>query len=543
MREIVTLRKGAFVLFAAATAMVGCSKSDSNSNPTPPTPPVPQAKVETPTHLKGWAIQPKVDTQQPYMVFSTEKEGEQALMLTLAEGKDNKVWIDTNNNGILDKEDVKVTDPTKSMALASKPNVYAVYSKAVRVVASGNALAKAITFTPKQKVYAVYGKVASVVASGNALTAADVRANPALTELNVANNKLSEAALTSLVQHLPTPGNGETAAVVLRNKDLGTKEGNVVNATVLAEVKKKGWAPQAIQDKETVADQEGAKPEPKNPEDYYIELTTEKAIGEKVKLYINAAKEDQPGVWIDLNSNGQWDEGIDQKPEVFGNIIRCSFQTQIFRIYGKVSSLDCEDNELSAIDISHNDVLTKLLAKKNKLSSITHLEHLTTISLDTHTLQSSNLPDGLISLDINETSPLPTIDTKPFTKLKFLSIIDCKSIKSLDLSLNTDLSSLRAIQSGLTELDLSYQPYLSFLSASRTPFTKLNITGNKALGFVYIELTSEGEGLKGEALMQFIEQLPKKEAGKEGKIRLSPEQASEAVKELLQKKYWSFSIK
>ena len=65
MREIVTLRKGAFVLFAAATAMVGCSKSDSNSNPTPPTPPVPQAKVETPTHLKGWAIQPKVDTQQP----------------------------------------------------------------------------------------------------------------------------------------------------------------------------------------------------------------------------------------------------------------------------------------------------------------------------------------------------------------------------------------------------------------------------------------------------------------------------------------------
>ena len=514
MREIVTLRKGAFVLFAAATAMVGCSKSDSNSNPTPPTPPAPQAKVETPTHLKGWAIQPKVDTQQPYMLFSTEKEGEQALMLTLAEGKDNKVWIDTNNNGILDKEDVKVTDPAKSMALASKPNVYAVYSKAVRVVASGNAL-----------------------------TAADVRANPALTELNVANNKLSEAALTSLVQHLPTPGNGETAAVVLRNKDLGTKEGNVVNATVLAEVKKKGWAPQAIQDKETVADQEGAKPEPKNPEDYYIELTTEKAIGEKVKLYINAAKEDQPGVWIDLNSNGQWDEGIDQKPEVFGNIIRCSFQTQIFRIYGKVSSLDCEDNELSAIDISHNDVLTKLLAKKNKLSSITHLEHLTTISLDTHTLQSSNLPDGLISLDINETSPLATIDTKPFTKLKFLSIIDCKSIKSLDLSLNTDLRSLRAIQSGLTELDLSYQPYLSFLSASRTPFTKLNITGNKALGFVYIELTSEGEGLKGEALMQFIEQLPKKEAGKEGKIRLSPEQASEAVKELLQKKYWSFSIK
>ena len=170
-------------------------KSDSNSNPTPPTPPAPQAKVETPTHLKGWAIQPKVDTQQPYMVFSTEKEGEQALMLTLAEGKDNKVWIDTNNNGILDKEDVKVTDPAKSMALASKPNVYAVYSKAVRVVASGNALAKAITFTPKQKVYAVYGKVASVVASGNALTAADVRANPALTELNVANNKLSEAAL------------------------------------------------------------------------------------------------------------------------------------------------------------------------------------------------------------------------------------------------------------------------------------------------------------------------------------------------------------
>ena len=203
---------------------IGCSK-DKNE------PEASTTQVETPTHLKDWQPQPKVDVKQPYMSLSAEKEGKQTLTLTPAADKDNKVWVDTNNNGVLDKEDITVTDP-------SKP----------------------ITFTTKQKVYTVYGKVKELNASNNQLTAADARNNTALTQLNVSGNKLSEKALTTLVQHLPQTEKGKTAAVVLRNKDLGAKEGNKLTDAVLAEVKKKGWTPQAIQGGKAVADQGMAKP-------------------------------------------------------------------------------------------------------------------------------------------------------------------------------------------------------------------------------------------------------------------------------------------
>ena len=203
---------------------IGCSK-DKNE------PEASTTQVETPAHLKDWQPQPKVDVKQPYMSLSAEKEGKQTLTLTPAADKDNKVWVDTNNNGVLDKEDITVTDP-------SKP----------------------ITFTTKQKVYTVYGKVKELNASNNQLTAADARNNTALTQLNVSGNKLSEKALTTLVQHLPQTEKGKTAAVVLRNKDLGAKEGNKLTDAVLAEVKKKGWTPQAIQGGKAVADQGMAKP-------------------------------------------------------------------------------------------------------------------------------------------------------------------------------------------------------------------------------------------------------------------------------------------
>ena len=287
----------------------------------------------------------------------------------------------------------------------------------------------------------------------------------------------------------------------------------------------------------TEAKKEEPKPDALNTSDYIV-LTTDKAVGKKIELTIDAAEEDEAGVWLDLNGNGKWDEGIDQKPTKFSLDIKYTLQAQTFRIYGKVSSLYCNDNELTMVDISHNPALTELYAQGNKLPSIPHLEQLKGLSIDSHTLLASSLPQGLTLLGVNETTPLTTINTSPFTELQVLNVQGCNSLKSLDLSNNTKLKALFVTNTGLTTLDLSHQPNLRSLYASSTSLTKLNIAGNKALQNVYIQLTDEGKGLQGEALMDFLKQLPTKEAGKEGSIYLSPAQATEAVKNYLASKFW-----
>jgi len=282
------------------------------------------------------------------------------------------------------------------------------------------------------------------------------------------------------------------------------------------------------------------KEEPKTEElntSHYIVLTTKKAVGEKIELDIYAFDEYKAGVWLDLNGNGKWDEGIDQKPKFDGSDYILKAQT--FRIYGKIRFLNCSDDELTGLDISHNTALTELYANGNDLPSIAHLEQLEVLGIDTHTLLASSLPQGLTDLTVNETTPLTTIDTSPFTELNSLDIDNCKNLKRLDLSNNKKLLTLHIYNTGLTELDLSHQPNLSYLYASRTPLTKLNIAGNKALKVVEIKLTYEGKGLQGEALMDFLRQLPTWKEDDKGSIYLSPAQATEGVKGYLRSKFWS----
>ena len=179
-----------------------------------------------------------------------------------------------------------------------------------------------------------------------------------------------------------------------------------------------------------------------------------------------------------------------------------------------------------------------MLVEGNNLSSIAHLEYLKELSIDSHTLLASSLPKELTFLRVNETTPLTTINTSPFTELNSLDIDNCKNLKSLDLSNNKRLVTLYISNTGLTTLDLSHQPQLRNLYADSTPLTKLNAAGNKALKYVYIKLTQEGKGLQGEALMDFLKQLPTHEKGKEGRMHLRRTQATDAVKNYLASKFW-----
>ena len=217
-------RKGALLtLLVAAATVVNCSKS--KDEPEVPT------KVETPEHLSDWTPQPKVDVAQPYMAFATGSASDTTLSLTAVGSTTTAtdVWVDTNNNGIFDGDDVKVTD-------FSKP----------------------VTFKVTDKVFTVYGKVTELNASGNALTAADLRSNEALTKLNVANNQLDEKALLNLVKSLPAATG--TTAVVLQNTE---GDRNMVDEAVLIAAKERGWQALKIEGGSEVPDLPADKEAPK----------------------------------------------------------------------------------------------------------------------------------------------------------------------------------------------------------------------------------------------------------------------------------------
>ncbi len=97
-------------------------------------------------------------------------------------------------------------------------------------------------------------------------------------------------------------------------------------------------------------------------------FTTAKAPGGKLRLLIAAAEVDRADVWIDLNNNGNEDEG--EKVTRFSQIANYPFTNQTITIYGKVSELICFGNELTALDVSNNAELVSLLCMKNRLTEL-----------------------------------------------------------------------------------------------------------------------------------------------------------------------------
>jgi hypothetical protein len=96
-------------------------------------------------------------------------------------------------------------------------------------------------------------------------------------------------------------------------------------------------------------------------------LTTAKNVGEKIGLWINAAAADQPDVWIDLNNNGIRKSG---EAVYFGEHHYYTIGSQTITIYGKVTQLGCEDNDLKVLDVSHNTALTWLACSNNNFEEL-----------------------------------------------------------------------------------------------------------------------------------------------------------------------------
>ncbi|MFK8287671.1 leucine-rich repeat domain-containing protein [Capnocytophaga canimorsus] len=245
-------------------------------------------------------------------------------------------------------------------------------------------------------------------------------------------------------------------------------------------------------------DNEGETPKPEKPlggavinkeaaKDGYMIFITSRNKGEKIYFGIDAKKEDQANVWVDLNNNGQKEEGEDVSPDTFGSEKHFKVDSQTIVVYGKVTEINDVDSEflVTAADIRHNpdlevfsfessenfepvDIsknlnLKELYFESKKLTSLDVSKH---VKLETLSVANANLT---------------ILDVSKNTELMYLYTEGNKNLTKLDVSKNTKLKGLYCKDNGLTSLDVSHNTALEYLNCVGNKLKSLDVSNNKAL--------------------------------------------------------------
>ncbi len=235
---------------------------------------------------------------------------------------------------------------------------------------------------------------------------------------------------------------------------------------------------------------------------FKITMTTAKAVGEKIKLQINAKEADKSGVWIDLNNNRKKDKG--EALTKFGTKVEYEIEKQTVTLYGKVTSLITSFNNLTQLDVTPNTVLEILNCSSNQLPKLdvsknTVLKYLDCSSNELSELDASKnsvletlyCSDNVLSrLDVSKNTALEILNcsSNQLTELDVskntaLEILNCLSnqLSQLDVSKNTSLKYLDCSSNGLVELDVSENYILETLNCSSNGFSELDISRNTSI--------------------------------------------------------------
>ena len=151
--------------------------------------------------------------------------------------------------------------------------------------------------------------------------------------------------------------------------------------------------------------------------------------------------------------------------------------------------LDCEDNELTTLDISKNTALVKLFCSMNYLTSLDITNNVALKCLSCY-------DNELTSLDVSKNTALTFLDCEE-NKITALDISMCTELKSLtcgdneltqlDISNLTYLESLICYYNNLTTLDVSNNPNLEYLNCENNQLSSLDISNNPNLGLVFCD--------------------------------------------------------
>ena len=152
-------------------------------------------------------------------------------------------------------------------------------------------------------------------------------------------------------------------------------------------------------------------------------------------------------------------------------------------LFPNLTRLECDDNNLSSLDVSNNTALTYLYCQKNHLSSLnvsnnTALENLACNINNISSLDVSNNTALMILFCTHNN--LSNLDVSNNTALKDLTCYN-NNISNLDISKNTALTELNCRANDLSSLDVSYNTALTRLDCSWNNISSLDVSYNTAL--------------------------------------------------------------
>jgi Leucine-rich repeat (LRR) protein len=158
-------------------------------------------------------------------------------------------------------------------------------------------------------------------------------------------------------------------------------------------------------------------------------------------------------------------------------------------VFVNLQQLNCNNNQLTSLDISSNSALTNLACSNNPLTSL-DVSNQTTLT----TLNCGN--NQLTSLDVsNQTTltnlycgqnQLTNLDVSNNTALTTL-YCGLNQLTNLDVSNNTALTNLYCGQNQLTNLDVSNNTALTSLDFSFNQLTSLDVSNHIALNYLDFE--------------------------------------------------------
>ena len=288
-----------------------------------------------------------------------------------------------------------------------------------------------------------------------------------------------------------------------------------------------------------------------------ITFTTAKAVGESVKLSMQ-----YHGAAPTLS-------GATGTPKD-GEEVTYTLTSQTVTIRGDVFFLECDKNQLTALDVSQNTALTRLYCNSNHLKALD-------VSKNTALTKLSCGLNPLTALDVSKNTALTSL-TCSYNQLTALDVskntaltdLYChkNQLTTLNVSKNTALTRLFCFNNQLTTLDVSKNTALKELNCSDNQLTTLDVSKNTALTWLfcgsnqltaldvskYTELRTLnccGNQIKGKEMTRLVNSLPDrtgKDAGEftvvqepdlEGNICLKSDVAIAESKNWSTKKYKS----
>ena len=155
-----------------------------------------------------------------------------------------------------------------------------------------------------------------------------------------------------------------------------------------------------------------------------------------------------------------------------------------------LTKLDCRQNQLTKLDVSQNTALTFLACGRNVLNELDVSKNtaLTKLSCDVNNLNALDvsLNTALTTLDCGG-NPLVSLDVKKNTALTYLDCSETHTLTELDVSKNTALTLLACGWNALNELDVSKNTALTRLYCQSNQLTNLDVSHNTVLEHLHCQ--------------------------------------------------------